>query len=146
MQGALFEDKARRIKGMATLKDRVACFQQLHNMDVAQHPHVTKQFLQFYYWCLQRRTQSKDAENEEEEKEEGDAHHAEDDELFELKDIQDMVVVFIPGLYSGHFPGAEDAPDQFKGWLHGMKAVYGIDARYMDTLQVLSWSSVIMIY
>ena len=40
------------------------------------------------------------------------------------------------GLYSGFFPGGEDAPDQFKDWLSRIRNCYGIDTRYLNELAV----------
>jgi len=46
------------------------------------------------------------------------------------------VFLFVPGLYSGYFPGGEDAPDQFRRNLGKIKEIYGLETRYLDELEV----------
>lgn len=38
-------------------------------------------------------------------------------DLFTEEVRESVVFLFIPGLYSGKFPGGKDAPDVFKSWI-----------------------------
>ena len=49
---------------------------------------------------------------------------------------QDYVFIFVPGLYSGRFPGAQDAPDVFRTWFETVNRDLGLECRYMEELAV----------